>query len=281
MRETWQQWYAHYIDRWLSSDKVEDLSDAAYRAYHRLIMRQFQQPDGMLPDDENELARLSRKVDEWDQIRDEVMQFFPEAGDGRRCNPFQYSKWCDARDAYLKSRRGAAETNSKRWGKSRKSQGESQSESGGESGSDDETVAGRIGERVASESPIPVLGDRPETETETEPEQNQTQEVTPPASVSGLTLSAGQARKGDSAAAQSDALLSAVSETARAQAPHGLRARDAKPSDELLDPKTKRLAEELNAKLKRQPGYIPPHVNGSAKPAAAKSKTAKVAKGAK
>jgi uncharacterized protein YdaU (DUF1376 family) len=97
MPSKWQQWYPHDIDAWQGSIIIQDLSDSAYRAVHNLLMAQFQSEDGMLPAEEKELARLSRKRQVWDQIRDEVLDCFETGGDDRIYNSRMYQEWAEAK----------------------------------------------------------------------------------------------------------------------------------------------------------------------------------------
>src|SRR6476620_8160014 len=53
---SYTQWYRHNIDRWQGSAEINALSCEGYRAFHNLVMYQFQRPDRLLPDDERTLA---------------------------------------------------------------------------------------------------------------------------------------------------------------------------------------------------------------------------------
>jgi hypothetical protein len=100
MASDWQQWYKHKIDAWQGSATVQAFTDAGYRAFHNLIMAQFQQPDGKLPEDNNELAKYSRSLCLWTRkrknlptIREEVMAHFVSDGSGRVYNRVQFETW--------------------------------------------------------------------------------------------------------------------------------------------------------------------------------------------
>ena len=108
MAEDWQRWYQHEIDKWQGSATVQTFSDAAYRAFHNLIMAQFQQADGKLPNSPTELAKLSRMGTRWIKVAREVLAEFEADDSGRIFNPTQYRAWLAARDrhvAYLNRRK--------------------------------------------------------------------------------------------------------------------------------------------------------------------------------
>ena len=108
MANEWQRWYQHEIDKWQGSATVQTFSDAGYRAFHNLIMAQFQQDDGKLPSAPSQLAKLSRMGSRWPKIADEVMGEFMDDGDGRIYNATQYKAWVAAKDrhvAYMNRRR--------------------------------------------------------------------------------------------------------------------------------------------------------------------------------
>ncbi|MEG9430730.1 DUF1376 domain-containing protein [Terriglobus sp. ADX1] len=108
----------HDIDAWCGSASVQDMNDAQYRAFHNLIMAQFQSEDGMLPDDERLLAKLSRKRAEWDQVREVVLDEFEKGGDGRLYNPRCYKEWQEAQGLAEARRRGGRSTTARRWDES-------------------------------------------------------------------------------------------------------------------------------------------------------------------
>jgi hypothetical protein len=134
MPAKWQQWYPHGIDAWQGSALVQSLSDAGYRAYHNLLMEQFQQPDGMLPDDDRQLALLSRMGIRWNQpregqptIAEEVLIAFEPNGEGRVFNRRQYEGWLEAKNVFESRHKSKKEVtdqrsesgkrgNAKRWG---------------------------------------------------------------------------------------------------------------------------------------------------------------------
>lgn len=104
MAGKWQLWYPHKIDAWQGSATIQTFTDAAYRGFHNLIMEQFQAPDGMLPDDDRQLARMSRLGVEWETVKDEVRPALTSNGTGRIYSATQYHLWLDAsarHDAYI------------------------------------------------------------------------------------------------------------------------------------------------------------------------------------
>jgi hypothetical protein len=108
MASEWTQWYPHEIDAWQGSAMIQTLSDAAYRAFHNLIMVQFQQPNGKLIDDAALLAKQSRMGARWNASRDgmptiseEVRECFVADGNGFIYNPKQLSKWERAHGKHL------------------------------------------------------------------------------------------------------------------------------------------------------------------------------------
>lgn len=109
----WQKWYPHQIDAWQSSATVQNFTDAAYRAFHNLLMEQYQQPDGMLPGDSALLAKMSRAGTKWSKereplstIEEEVRSCFKVHKSGRIYNERQYTEWRWAR-AETKKRKKA------------------------------------------------------------------------------------------------------------------------------------------------------------------------------
>jgi len=71
---TWRKWYPHDVEKWNSSPVIQMLSDSAYRAYHSLIMAQWESEDGYLPEDERLLQTLARVREEshWKLVRVEI-----------------------------------------------------------------------------------------------------------------------------------------------------------------------------------------------------------------
>lgn len=107
MPEPWQSWVKIDIDAWQGSATVQEMTDAEYRAYDNLLKAQFQQPDGMLPNDEKELAKLSRKRADWPQIREHVLEQFKQGPEGRIFNARMYNEWLKAQELHLKRRTAA------------------------------------------------------------------------------------------------------------------------------------------------------------------------------
>lgn len=102
MPQAFQSWYQHDIDAWQGSAAVQEMTDSEYRAFHHLLMAQFQSEDGMLPDDDKLLAKLSRKRAEWPQIREAVLEEFESGGNGRIYNVRMHNEWKRSRDNYAK-----------------------------------------------------------------------------------------------------------------------------------------------------------------------------------
>jgi uncharacterized protein YdaU (DUF1376 family) len=95
---TWRKWYPHDIEKWNSSPAIQMLSDAGYRAYHSLVMAQWESEDGFLVDDERLLQTLARvkKDTQWKVIRDEVLSLFKHEN-GKVFAPKQREEWLRAK----------------------------------------------------------------------------------------------------------------------------------------------------------------------------------------
>lgn len=113
MPESWQRWYPHDINDWNGSAAVRSFTDAAYRAYHTLLMAQFEQDDGMLPNDPRKLAKLSGMGVRWQEpragyptIAEEVMEEFESGPDDKVYNPRMYKEWLRARKVFEKRSNG-------------------------------------------------------------------------------------------------------------------------------------------------------------------------------
>jgi|GEM_PF-6692524 len=139
MPAIWQQWMALDIDAWQGSSAVQQMSDTEQIAYLNLILAEFQQPDGMLPSDEKELAKLSRRRPRWAEVREIVLEQFKPGTDGRIFNERCLREWGKAKAKYESGQAKAAEVSrkrsesgkkgaEKRWGSSATSNG-SQSDS--------------------------------------------------------------------------------------------------------------------------------------------------------
>lgn len=96
MAGKWQLWYPHHIDAWQGSATIQIFTDAAYRGFHNLIMEQFQAPDGMLPDDDIQLARMSRLGARWEAVKGDVRAALTSNGAGRIYSNTQYLLWQSA-----------------------------------------------------------------------------------------------------------------------------------------------------------------------------------------
>src|SRR6185437_13200889 len=113
MPENWQRWYPHDIQSWNSSAGVQAFTDAAYRAFHTLLMAQFESEDGMLPNDARQLAKLSRMGVRWLEprtgyptIAEEVMEEFEAGPEGRVYNARMYKEWLRSRMVFEKRSKG-------------------------------------------------------------------------------------------------------------------------------------------------------------------------------
>ena len=120
--DKFRQWYPHHIDRWLGSANVAALTHAGYRGVHNLLMYQWQQIDGMLPEgiDDKTLAKQSRLNREWTEFRDEVLEFFPMAPNGRRFNVRNFIEWQKASQIFDTKVTAARVANDARWNGRRK-----------------------------------------------------------------------------------------------------------------------------------------------------------------
>lgn len=101
MPAKWQTWMPHVIDAWRGSDNVSALSDGAYRAYHYLLMAEWQSEDGMLPCDDEFLSRASRMHKRWPKVRDEVLRMFKRDGE-RIFSPKCLEEWKRAFKVYCR-----------------------------------------------------------------------------------------------------------------------------------------------------------------------------------
>jgi hypothetical protein len=95
---TWRKWYPHDIEKWNSSPVIQLLSDAAYRAYHSLIMCQWESEDGYLPENDRLLQTLARVREEsaWKAVRDEIKPLFSHEN-GRIFSQKQRAEWLRAK----------------------------------------------------------------------------------------------------------------------------------------------------------------------------------------
>lgn len=100
----WRDWYPHQIEKWRGSTAIQGMSDGAYRGYHFLLMAQWESSDGMLPNDEKELARMSGLHRRWMRFRSEILPNFIEV-QKRLVNVSQKEKWDRAKEVYEKKAR--------------------------------------------------------------------------------------------------------------------------------------------------------------------------------
>jgi hypothetical protein len=114
MASKWQIWYPHIIDSWQGSATIQTFSHAAYRGFHNLIMEQFQAEDGMLPDDDKQLAKLSRLGMEWHDVAGEVREALTADGQGRVYSKTQFELWTQAHGRHLEHVARMEEINKRR-----------------------------------------------------------------------------------------------------------------------------------------------------------------------
>lgn len=123
-----QPWMPFHVQRLLGSEWWLGASDAAARVSVELWCEAWQQvPAASLPDNDRVLARLAgRSMDEWQSIKDEVLEAWVKCEDGRFYHPTvaqmaveAWARKCARHEARQKAiesgRKGAA----KRWAKSK------------------------------------------------------------------------------------------------------------------------------------------------------------------
>ena len=74
-----------HIDAWQASAAVQNMTHAEHRAFLNLLMASWQTDDCGLPNNDKELAKLSRMRAEWPEVRDVVLDEF-DLIDGRYYN---------------------------------------------------------------------------------------------------------------------------------------------------------------------------------------------------
>jgi uncharacterized protein YdaU (DUF1376 family) len=101
------------VDAWLSSYQVERMSGEAVKAFIYLLCRAWREtPIATLPNDDEELARMVRlSLDEWNQVKPDVLAQFRMNGNGRIYNEKQKKMLTFCRN---KSAAGAAGWTEKR-----------------------------------------------------------------------------------------------------------------------------------------------------------------------
>jgi uncharacterized protein YdaU (DUF1376 family) len=171
MASKWQVWYPHIIDAWQGSATIQTFSHAAYRAYHNLIMEQFQAEDGKLPDDDRQLAKLSRLGAEWEHVAPEVRPSFTADGNGKLYSKTQFELWEHAHGRHLEHVARMEEINKRR--------NEARNKNRNESRNDDRND----GATMAATNPATnAATTERERETETETEILKTKDVSAAAS---------------------------------------------------------------------------------------------------
>lgn len=162
------EWMPRYGDWWLESERVDALSDGAYRLYDWLLWRQWKHES--IPADPSSIvpARFARR---WKALWAEVAPFFEVGEDGRLRNETCAAVREDAvwrrEKGRLRGRNGAAVTNAKRWGERRSSDRSSDTasdRSSEEQAIAPESLAGRTGpDRTVPDKPpvVPLAGDGP------------------------------------------------------------------------------------------------------------------------
>jgi uncharacterized protein YdaU (DUF1376 family) len=100
-----------YVDDWLSSDTVARLSLVQRAAYLNLLIRQWKAPNGILPNDEEQLARWSELGVNWKRLgRPILAACFTSTASGY-INPKLRGLWIAARSKSEQARKAAE----KRW----------------------------------------------------------------------------------------------------------------------------------------------------------------------
>ena len=86
-----------FVDDWLTSEAVDAFTLEQRAAYLQLLLRQWKAPDGVLPTDERELARMSGLGRRWQKLgRPIIARCFVKRGD-RYVNPRCRAEWEHAR----------------------------------------------------------------------------------------------------------------------------------------------------------------------------------------
>lgn len=158
------EWMPRFGDWWFESERVDALSDGAYRLYDWLLWRQWKHES--IPADPSSIvpARFARR---WKALWAEVSPFFDLGPDGRLRNETCALVRDDAEErrgkARTRGRNGAAVTNAKRWGERR-----SECRSSDEQANATESLAGRtvpyrtVPNRTEETHPNPPVGRDPE-----------------------------------------------------------------------------------------------------------------------
>lgn len=175
------EWMPLFGDWLLESERVDDLSDPAFRLYLWLLWRQWKHES--IPTDPSSIvpARFAKR---WRALWSEVEQFFAVGGDGRRRNETCAMLRADAEERRGKTsqrgRNGAAATNAKRWGDRRSSDRPSDSASDAQPISQASLVGRTVPYSTEPDQPpvVPLTGDGPGSSLEeAEPESPQALEL--------------------------------------------------------------------------------------------------------
>jgi uncharacterized protein YdaU (DUF1376 family) len=98
-------WFQFYWSDWLTSPAVDAFTLEQQGAYLRLLIHQWDTPDGILPNDPAELARISRLGGEWRQLGRPILRRCFDKVPGGWSNPKIRKIWQRAR---IKSQKTAA-----------------------------------------------------------------------------------------------------------------------------------------------------------------------------
>lgn len=104
-------WFPFFPEKWISSDDIALMSIAEEGAYHRLLCREWMEPDCGLPDDDSKLAILSKLGRGWVKSAPLIRSKFTPR-DGRLFNEKLLGIW---REQQAKSQK--AKTNGERGGR--------------------------------------------------------------------------------------------------------------------------------------------------------------------
>lgn len=97
-----------FVDDWLSSDTVEGFTLEQQGAYFLLLCRQWKAPTGILPNDENLLARWSRLGSRWRSVGRPILKACFTERDGGLANPKCRKLWEEVQEKSRKNQAAAA-----------------------------------------------------------------------------------------------------------------------------------------------------------------------------
>jgi uncharacterized protein YdaU (DUF1376 family) len=100
-------WFKFFWSDWLTSAAVECFTLEQQAAYLRLLIHQWNTPDGILTNDPAELARISRLGGEWRKLGRPILRRCFARVPGGWSNPKLRDLWRDAQKKSQKCRKGA------------------------------------------------------------------------------------------------------------------------------------------------------------------------------